>query len=94
MGEDRISRSDREIYAMTSHSRLMRRLDEQDAARKRRPPPADLVEQPAPRPKRGPGGAGAEVRRRQSAPPATAISSHNPDCAKIVPIAPMTLENR
>jgi len=75
MGEDRISRSDREIYAMTARSRLI--------ARKRRPPPADPVEQPALR-----------VHSQGITPPATAISSHNPDCAKIVPIAPMTLENR
>ena len=67
---------------MTARSRLMRRLDEQDAARKRRPPAADPVEQ-APR-----------VHSQEITPPATAISSHNPDCAKIVPIAPMTLENR
>jgi len=33
--------TDREIYAMTARSRLMHRLDKQDAARKRRPPPAD-----------------------------------------------------
>jgi len=85
MGEDRISRSDREIYAMTARSRLI--------ARKRRPAPADPVEQPAPRPKSGPGGAGAGAPPAIRTP-ATAISSHNPDCAKIVPIAPMTLENR
>jgi hypothetical protein len=64
--------TDREIYALAARSRLMRRLDEQDAARKRRPPPAD----PANR-----------IRRYRK-------PLQNPDCARIVPIAPMTVGNR